>query len=292
MADTSNQDKLKEKLAAILDKFKTDPEKAAEQFLSLEKKLGEQGQELGEARKKYEQVAAQTQQFQAWVQQNQPIVDYWQKNGPAINAMIQEQQRQRQGIQANAAAAARKTPGYSILTDDEQEALTQRIAAHLQQQALAPWTQNFAQTAEQVLNQRLQAQNQAWEQRLRAHNDVMWRTFEHLVPAEKLESARKFQERAMEYADPSKLNPMQLANDSISMHAKLAQAEQRARELEDKLAQRERESVQSFGSGSLFAASDNGKDTAPANRDDRMKAVFSEVQEAHGQDGMAALFGR
>jgi hypothetical protein len=284
------QAKTNEKLAEILEKFKTNPEQAADEFASLQKKLGEQGQELGNARKQYEQAAAQAQQYQAYLQQAQPLMQWWNQYGNQVNQMIQNHQRQNQGMQAAATAQAKKTPGYSLLTEEEQEALTQRIAGHLQQQALAPWTQQFAQTAEQVLTQRLQQQQAAFDQKLRAYGDVMWKTLEHLAPAEKLESAKKFQETALQYADPSKLNPMQLANDSLSMHSRLSAAEARAKELEEKLAERERQAVPSFGSAGMFAKNDN--QAAPATRDDRMKAAVGAVKEAHGDDGMAALFGR
>lgn len=283
------QAKTNEKLAAILEKFKTDPEAAAEQFASLERKLGEQGQELGDARKKYEQAAAQAQQFHAYVQQAQPLMHWWNQYGTQINQMIQQNQQAAQNV---AQQQAKKTPGYSLLTEEEQDALTQRIAGHLTQQALAPWTQQFATKAEQVLQQRLHEQAAQFDQKLRAYGDVVWKTMERALPPDKLEDARRFQETSMQFTDPAKLNPMHLASQSLEMNSKLVAAEARAKELEQKLAERERASVPSFGNGSGLFPTQAKDHPMPSSREDRMKASLEAVKETHGSDAFQAMFGR
>ncbi|HSE57597.1 MAG TPA: hypothetical protein VLA99_02755 [Nitrospiraceae bacterium] len=291
-AEEKQQAKTKEKLTAILEKFKTNPEQAAEEFANLQAKLGEQGAELGEARKKYEQAAAQMQQYQAWAQQVNPFVQWWNQHGQLANQLIQQHLQNPNGIRAQAQTQAQNTPGYELLTKGEKEALTRDIAQHLTQQALAPWTQNFAQTAERWAQQQLAAQQQHFDQKLRAYGDVMWKTWERILPAEKVAEAKRYQEEALKYADPSKLNPMEMANESLSIHSKLAAAEARAKELEEKLAERERSSVPSLGNGTGLFPTQPKEPSMPLTREDRMKASLDAVKEAHSNDGYQALFGR
>ena len=53
--------------------------------------------------------------------------------------------------------------------------------------------------------------------RQRAAADVMWRTLQFVMPPDKIEAARKWHEEAMKYADPSKIDPMEAANNVLSL---------------------------------------------------------------------------
>lgn len=280
--------KVSEKIDAIIEKFKTDPAKAAEEYANLSAKLGEQGDELGKMRKQLEQVLPAYQQYAQYVQQYQPLVQYWQQYGPQINALVQE--RNMKGtVRQQAAQAAQNTPNYSILLPEEKRALQEEFAQYFTQNQLTPWTQQLAQNAEQFINQRLAAQQAQWDARQKAYGEVQWRTLERILPPEKIQEARKFQEEALKYTDISKINPMEMATNSLSQQSELASLREERDKLKQEMETVRKQSVTSLGDRSGMFSTPKSDEPIPETREDRFKAAFGAVEKQYGRDGLNAL---
>lgn len=280
--------KVSEKIDAIIEKFKTDPAKAAEEYANLSAKLGEQGDELGKMRKQLEQVLPAYQQYAQYVQQYQPLVQYWQQYGPQINALVQE--RNMKGtVRQQAEQAAQNTPNYSILLPEEKRALQEEFAQYFTQNQLTPWTQQLAQNAEQFINQRLAAQQAQWDARQKAYGEVQWRTLERILPPEKIQEARKFQEEALKYTDISKINPMEMATNSLSQQSELASLREERDKLKQEMETVRKQSVTSLGDRSGMFSTPKSDEPIPETREDRFKAAFGAVEKQYGRDGLNAL---
>lgn len=283
--------KVEDKINAIMEKFKTDPAKAAEEYANLSAKLGEQGDELGKMRKQLEQVLPAYQQYAQYVQQYQPLVNYWQQYGQEINKIVQE--RNAGGsVRQQAEQAAKNTPNYSILLPEEKRALQEEFAQYFTQNQLTPWTQQLAHNAEQFINQRLAAQQAQWDARQKAYGEVQWRTLERILPPEKIQEARKFQEEALKYTDLTKINPMEMATNSLSQQSELASLREERDRLKQEMESARKQSVPSLGDRSGLFPTSKPETPLPETRDDRFKAAFGEVEKQYGRDGLQVLLGR
>jgi hypothetical protein len=273
-----------EKFQKVLEKYGNDPQKVAEAYAELEEKMGAQGMELGDLRKKSESLDATLQQYAEWVKGAQPIVEWYTKN--------------QEGLKQWAAAQMNPQPQHpvpqpshanSLLTPEEQQQLALLAAQQVQQSVLVPWSQTFAKTVEDWAVKRSKELDDRFEQKQRAYAQVWWKTLEHAIPKEKVESLRSLHEEAMKYADLQKLNPLKLAEEAITTRAKLADFEAQVKEYKDKIEAQEKASVASLGNGQgLFPRTDEEKAAIPKTRDDR----FAKVMGSLGADGREVLFGK
>lgn len=272
-----------DKYKKVLEKYASDPNKLAEAYASLEEKLGTQGTELGTLRKQSEEAAQRLQQYDAYVKQAQPVVSWYAQN--------QEKVRQLWEQAAKPAQQTQTAPATSILTPEEQQALYQQFAAQTQQQILQPWSQQFARTAEQYLNQRLQNFDQEVDKRVKANTQVMWKTIERAFPKEQIDSVKAYHEEAIKWADPAKIDPFEAANANLEARSRIADLESKVKTYEDEKAAREKANTPSLGnSTSLFPRDSENKPVTPSNRDDRFSAVMNTLHQTHGNAGYDALF--
>ena len=257
------------------------PEAMEAAYAELEKKLGEQGQHLG-------QMQQSLAEFQAYYKQADPIVKFYSDNAPAIkqwfdargqhgggaNGQVQQQ------VQQQAQQIAQQTEGYQWLTPQEKAGLQQEIVNHISESVVAPWQQKWEGAANQFATQ-LQNQN-------RAFTDVLWRTFERVLPPEKLAEARKWHEQALQFADPSKLDPMKVAGDFLGIQSENATLKSQLEEWKGKYEAREKAEVPSLGLGSSSLTADAPE--APKSKQERFERVMSDVKQEHGPEGARVLF--
>ena len=271
-------------------KFK-DVDEAEKQFSDLEKKLGEQGKELGETRQAL-------QQHQAWYKEAAPIIDWYGKNEQEVKRRwtLAEQQpnghphgqqpNPAAGVVQQAAQVASQQPGFQWLSPEEKQAFIMETAQHISGQILQPWTQQFAKQAEAYAKQAQEAMNA----QLKSHTDVIWWTLQSAFPPEKLKEIQALHAEALKYADPSKLDPKTMAQESLAMRAEMATLKAKNEEYEKKTTEREKAEAPSILGG---APPDAASTPAPkaATPDERRARVMDAVKTEHGTDGLHALFG-
>lgn len=276
-------------------KFKTH-EEAEAAHAALEQKLGEQGKELGELRKQSEglqALQATVKQYEAYVTQAKPVLDWYTTNEATIRSWAQSNgqpaQAGAQVVQQQAQQVAQQQPGYEWLTPQEKQAFTQSIAQHLQQSVLVPWTQQFSKVAEDYAKRT----QESLDARQRAAADVMWRTLQFVMPPDKIEAARKWHEEAMKYADPSKIDPMQMAQERLDLVGQNETLKQKLKEIETQQEEAAKRATPSLGpSGSTLVPSDAKPEDqqAPQSRDERFRAVMDDVKAQHGPEGVSTMF--
>ena len=276
------------KYEKILEKYGNDPAKVAAAYAELEDKLGSQGLELGDLRKKSEEYTKSLQQYADYTNKVKPVVDWYAQNQQKIAELWAQQgqpSQTRQSANMNA----------SLLTPEEQQALIDQASKHFREKELAGWAQNFGQKAEEYVQTKFKEMQDTFDQRLKAYGQVWWKTLEHATPQDKLEGLKRFHEVASQYADPSKIDPFKRADAELEMQAKLADYETKLKAYEKEKEDRAKAETPSLGNGQgLFPRETddkNDKSKAPQTRDDRYAAVINDVKTTHGNEGMAALFG-
>lgn len=296
----------KDDLTRLLEKYQEDPKAFAKAYHELETKLTSQGQELGKLRKAHEKLEPVAKTAEQW----KPIVEWYNANYPRIQQMFQangtganasngttqaqaQQVQQSQQVQQAAYQQAQASiPGFDWMTPQEQQRLTQGIAQNITQQVLAPWTQNFAKSVESWADTQKKQMYDNMTRQQQASMDVLWRTFERLVPKEKLDEARAFHTEALKYADPTKINPMDLANETLSERTKRAQLEEELKTLKAEKEARDKAATPSLGSqssGSLFTKP-SGAQPAGTTQDDRFARVMDTVTKEVGADAIRDTF--
>lgn len=279
--------KAAEKYAKVLEKYGNDPNKMAEAYAELEEKLGSQGIELGDLRKKSEEASRTMQQYAQWVQGAKPVIDWYTQNQATVQQLWN--QHQQGGARPATTASASST---SLLTPEEQAELIQRAAASVKDGVLMPWSQNFAKQAEDYVATKFKEMNEAFENKQKAFSSVLWKTMERGMPAEKVGELKQWHEEAMKYADRDKIDPLKIADDVLEARSKLSAMEAKVKEYEKEKEARDKASVPSLGNGQgLIAKGESGKTKVPQSRDERFAKVMGDLQETHGHDGVAALFG-
>lgn len=277
--------KAAEKYLKVLEKYGNDPNKVAEAYAELEEKLGAQGIELGDLRKKSEEATNTVTQYAEYVKNAKPVVDWYAQNQQRVHELWSQasQQPQRATTQTTS----------SLLTPEEQQALYVQAAQYAQQNVLAPGLQKFAQEADVYINKMRAEMTDAFEKKQKAFGQVWWKTLEHAVPQDKIEQLRMLHEEATKYADPSKIDPFKFAEEAMDTKSKLAEYEEKIKTFEKERDAREKAAIPSLGNNQgLFPKEGDDKDKpAPKTRDDRFTAVLDQVKTAHGNDGMSALFG-
>jgi len=283
-----------DKAKKLAGKYET-PEALEKAYQELEAKLGEQGKQLGEAMKLVEQ-------YKPWVEKAIPVVDWYSKNVEKVNAWVasgmqvgaappangngQPSNGAVAAADAQARAAAAGTAGYEWLTPQEKAALVGDIRNAILTETLKPWTESFTQQAQAFANTlQQQTQNQH-----KSFTDVLWRTFERVLPKEKLDEVKAWHEASLRFADPSKIDPMKIGDEFVSMTAENASLKARIADFEKKQQDTEKASVPAlFGSLSPDTAAPNDT-AAPESREDRFKAVMHDVQTQHGPEGVRSMF--
>lgn len=271
-------------------KFKTQ-EEAEAAHTALEAKLGEQGTELGTLRQQMQQAMQGLNQYAAWAKEAQPIVDWYGKNEGEVKRRwaLAEQPAQPAnggGAVAAAGAIAQQQPGFQWLTPEEKGAFIQEIAGNLMQQHLAPWTKQFAGQAETYAKQA----QEAIAAQLRSHTDVMWRSLAYLHPKDKIDELKKWHDQALKFADPSKLDPMQHAQEWLNLSGENQRLKDQMADYDKKQQDREKAAAPSVLGG---APPDAASTTAPRSnsKDDRFSRVMETVKTEHGPEAAHALFG-
>jgi hypothetical protein len=274
------------KYMKVLEKYGNDPNKVAEAYAELEEKFGAQGGELGTLRKQSEEATRAVQQYADYVNKAKPVVDWYAQN--------QDKIRDAWTKYANQSQAPRQTNTNSILTAEEQQALIDQATQYVREKELVPWTQQFAQTAESYVQNKIKEVSEAYEQKQKAFSQVWWKTLEHAVPQDKIASLKALHEEASKYADPSKIDPFKYAEEAIDTKAKLAEYEEKVKAFEKEKEARDKQSTPSLGNGQgLFPkAEPEDKNKIPQSRDERFSAVMNNVKTAHGNEGVDALFGK
>lgn len=293
-AATANKVDVDDELQKLLTKYKDDPSGFAKGYRELERKMTSQGQELGTLRKQTEDYEQAVKQYTAVASQWKPIVDWYNANYQSIQQMYANNASNANAnaaVQQQAAQAAAQTPGFEWMTPAEKQALTNAVATNLTQTVLQPWTRQFAQGAEKWADDRHRSLQESFAKQQQAAMDVLWRTFERIVPKEKLDEARQFHQEALRFADPKKLNPMELANETLSAKSQLAQMSDELNSLKREKEAREKAQTTSLGaqsSSSLFQSAEAA--TPSTDPGDRFAKVMETVQREHGADALRDTF--
>lgn len=275
----------KKKLAEKYDS----PEDLEAAYLALEKKLGEQGKTLGDLKSQSEQAQALQAQLQQWA----PVVNWYAQNEAEVRRRWQlaEQAQQPNGqgaaIQQQAAQLAQQDPNYQFLTPQEKQAFIGEVTQHLAQQVLQPWTNNFTTAAKSMFDQWTATQQNSQ----RAFTDVLWRTFQRVIPPEKLADAKAWHEEALKYADPAKLDPMAVAQDVLGLKGENQTLKQRLDDMTKAQEEREKAAVPSLGGGDTQLLRPAQSNEAPVSREDRFQKVLEAVKTEHGPEGLNVLVG-
>ena len=264
------------------------PEALEKAYLEMEAVLGKQGLELGEMKKLVEQ-------YKPWVEKAVPVVEWYGKHADKVAAWVAkgmpvEAAAGTQPAVAAADDAARRaaagTAGYEWLTPQEKQQLVGDIRGAILNDTLKPWTESFTKQAQDfATGLQTQFQNQH-----RSFTDVLWRTFERVLPKEKLDEVKAWHEASLRFADPSKIDPMKLGEEFVKLSGDNASLTARLAEMEKKQAEVAKAEVPSlFGGPSpdITAPADTG---APTTREERFKAVLANVQAEHGPEGVKTLF--
>lgn len=273
----------------LFGKYETE-EDAEKGFKELQSKLGTQGDELGTLRK-------QIEQYQAYLNQAKPVLDWYgqnyQKLAQVMQGGAQAQQPVSQQAQVQAAQALQANGSLNWLTPEEQSALVNKVASQIQSGALEPWQRNFSQQVEKYAQQQAQAVENSLLTHQKAFSDVLWRTLERVLPEDKVKEARDWHTEALKFADPRNIDPMAVANEVIGLRSKASQFEKEANDYKTKLTEREQQDAGLLNGSKPFSLSATvpSKDERATSREDRFAHVMNATKAEHGQDGVAALFG-
>ena len=271
-----------------LDKYDTE-EEAAKGVAELEKKYGDQSNELGQLRAQVQQMQQVVTGYADYVKQADPIVKFYSENAPEIKTWFDSRGQNRPaGSNANgqitpnqAQQTAQQTAGYEWLSPQEKQTLAQEILYQVNTAHVAPWQQKWEGQAQQFATN-LQNQN-------RAFTDVLWRTLERVIPPDKLAEARAWHEESLRFADPTKLDPMKVAGEFLGVRSENATLRARVAEFEKQNTEREKAAVPSFGSGSSSSLTADAPD-APKNKEERFQRVMSDLKTEHGTEGVHSMF--
>jgi hypothetical protein len=268
MADEKTKDDKPKK--KYLDRFDTEDE-LVQAFSGLEKKLGEQGNELGQTRKQAEEALAAIKQYAEYVAQAKPIVDWYGANEQDIRAWVAGKGTGPKEPHKSASA---------LLTPEEEGALLTKAEERLTKK-LADQNAQWQAMAKQIMD--------GWNNQLKAHTDVWWRTMQFVAEPEKIERAKAFHEEAIKFADPKNFDAMKIAQDFLESRAKLAERDQDLSKRDARIAELEKAAVPSFGSHpapTLFPA----EPPAAKTKEERQAAVLANVQQEVGADAWRDFF--
>lgn len=276
-------------------KYKTQ-EEAENAYAELEAKLGTQGTELASARKQAEQNAQLQQKIAAhetWQSQVAPMLKYVNDNRSAFE-QFEQAKRQPAQVQGHQAQAQPAQAGYAdtgILTADERGS----IATEARQGALQEMNAWVMGTLVPNLEKWTNTQIGNVAKQSKENNDAFQRTFyagvEGAFPKE-VESMKALHTKTLDFADPSKLDPLKMANEYIAREAKITALET---ERDEGIKQREDdEKLRATMDGSSgissysFDPSENGD--GPMSEGDKRKAIEQSVVDELGAGSLEVLF--
>lgn len=255
-------------------------------------KIGTQGNELGDLRKQSEQTTKTLQQYTEWAQQVTPYVNWINQNRDKVQAMMsgayqQQVNPQPQNGQPN------KNVLDSLLSDEEKKALYNEWANQYNQQYLGTAFSNFSKLVEQYAQQQVSDLQKNMTNQIRAQNELIWKGLEQMLPQEQIEKARNWQQEALKYADPSKIDPLQAASAALEAKARESQLQTELDTLRKEKEERDRNAIPSLtGSGaSLFSKpKQDTTNTTPQNQDEQLAAALKAVESEHGDGAVRTLF--
>ena len=286
-------DNLPDEYQKLLDKYQGDPLQVFKAYGELERKMSEQGTELGTLRKDSDAKGKALKETSEWIKAANPVVEWYQKNLPAIQQYAEWARRGQTVMnQPNTQPVAQSTA--SILTPEEQHALMTQTIQAWNQQHFAPWVNGFTQQVEAYGRKQRDEIQQAFEQREKASMRVLWDAIEKIAPKEKVDYLRTYHEKSMEYADPSKFNPMKVSEEMITAQSRIVDLEAKLKEADtarEKLEQSHTVAIGGNNSSSFFPKVDDKKGTIPSGKADALQRVLKDVTDKHGKEGVDALFG-
>lgn len=296
----ADKDKKNDDTKAYFGKYDS-LEEAEKGFAELNKKLAEQSKELGTMRK---QVTEQTE----YLQKATPILQWYQQNYQGIQQMMSQPRQQAaqpqyaaQPGQANWQAANQPANGQAastaalmnLLTPEEQRVLTEQVSRQVQETAIAPWQQQFVKQVQDAMLGRAKQVEDALLNHQKSFSDVLWKTLERALPADKIAEMRDWHTEALRFADPRNIDPMQVASEALEAKRQISEYKTKLKEQEDRLAEREKQDAAMLTGTRPFTLSSTSTqaDAPPASREDRMGSVLQSVKTEHGSDGVQTLFG-
>ena len=273
---------------------KFDDEAALEQaYQELEKKLGEHGAELGTNRKQMEQYQQAMTQYAEQLQGLNAYKQWYDTNQSSLQ--LYNSWLQNGGQQPHPAAAASANGAQNslvnLLTPEEKRALFSEFVQTFDQGVFRPWQQNFAQQLEKLAQDRANSVMDNVTKKQQAFTEVLWRTMQHGLPEEKIAAMRGWHEKALEMGDPSKFDPMKLADDYLSTQSKLSTLEAEKKAFEAEREKWQRDSLPVVPGGRNGSAWISKEDNEPKDKQGRFEAVVKETREKVGPEAFRDAFG-
>lgn len=247
-------------------------------YAQLEKKLGEQGNELGTLRKQYDDYAKQLTQYQTWAQQVTPLVQWYQANQADLQQWAQ--------AKANGQKVSKEMTNAvnSLLTKEEQEALIEQASRRSFEQAQAYLNTQL----QQVIAAKTEEFHRVLSDREQAQARLYWSMLEKGLPKDRVEHLKQMNQETLRFADPNKHDPMKAAEEMLTLRDQMEDMKKQLEESKKQIEESRKHAVPSLGNRSIFKKPEP-TNTAPADRDSRFKAVISELNNQYGADGLAAL---
>lgn len=270
-------------------KFDSD-EELAKAYTELEKKLGGQGEELGQTKRQFEEAQKALATYAQQLQQLTPYADWYRSNEQAL-AMYQNWLKEQQAggpRQPVAAQNGGKSP-LDILTPEERDALFMESAKRFESQIFKPWQEQFGKQLQTLADERAKAISEQTQKSQQAFTEVLWRTIQRGLPEDKVKAMREWHEQAIQMANVN--DPMKAADEWLTLKSELAKITD-----EKKALQTEHEKLQKASLPSVSGAESPGwaapPEDAPKNRSERFSRVMSDTKEKVGAEGMRDFFGR
>lgn len=271
-----------------LDKFASEDE-LVKAYTELEQRLGKQSAEVGDLRKQYEQAVQAMQQYAEAVSQLRPYADWFAQNQQALQLYTQWMQQHQQSGQASP-NGQRQQAVLDLLTPDERQALLAEATKTFEEKALRPYMDQLNQQLHKMAEERERRVLDQIGQQQRAFTEVLWRTWQRVLPEDKVREMREWHEQALAMADPQKFDPMKAADEFLSHKQKVSTLEEQLKALEA-----EREKWQKDQTASLAGSPSPvdwaaPADDAPKTADERRQRVLRETQEAVGREAFRDFF--
>lgn len=272
------------------DRYDTE-EELEKGYVELMKKLDTQGGEVGTLRKQAETATAAAQQQDAYIKSVSPWMQALQGN-PQIQQLLQNPQVLQQLIQGQQAAT--QTPADTstdILTEAERQRIMQATSQMVLKDVLPNWWQQVAKGVEQWgVNQGRTIEEKMLANQ-KAANELYWRSMDYLAPEDKREALKQFHAKSLEYADPSKLDPMELASKALSSEHRITALEAENATMKKAAEEATAASLNSLGDPSGFFPAKDEKDTVRKGSDDIFRDALKDVEAEHGREGVSLLSG-
>ena len=274
-----------------LDKFETD-EELAKAYAELEKKFGDHSNELGQTRK---QVEESQRAMQAYAEQMQGLNTYKQwydTNAQSLqlyNNWLQNGGREQPPVAVQPNNGQRSL--VDLLTPEEKKALFTEFVQTFDSGVFKPWQQNFAQQLERIANDRQNAVLENVTKNQRAFTEVLWRTMQHALPEDKVAAMRDWHTKALEMGDPSKFDPMKMADEYLGTQTRLSSLEAEKKALEAEREKWQKDSMPTVAGGRNGGSWLKPDETAPKDKQERFERAMSDTTERVGRDAVKEAFG-